>query len=62
MVFFDNLWPQILFCYFHRLTTLTHDAIRYALNYLDVNGLVDFSDFDGDGDGFVDSITFLHTQ
>ena len=59
--FLDNLWPQILFCSFHSLTTLTHDAIRYALNYLDVNGLVDFSDFDGDGDGFVDSIAFLHS-
>jgi hypothetical protein len=40
------------------LTNLTHDAIRQALNYLDVNGFVDFSDFDGDGDGFVDSIAF----
>jgi hypothetical protein len=40
------------------LTNLTHDAIRHALNYLDVNGFVDFSDFNGDGDGFVDSIAF----
>jgi M6 family metalloprotease-like protein len=59
--FLEYLWPQILFRSFLTVTTLTHDAIRYALNYLDVNDLVDFSDFDGYGDGFVDSITFLHS-
>jgi M6 family metalloprotease-like protein len=43
------------------LTTLTHDAIRFALEYLDQNNLVDFSQFDNDNDGFIDAVTFLHS-
>jgi hypothetical protein len=36
-----------------------HAAIRYALDYLDDS--VDFSEFDGDGDGYIDAITLLHS-
>jgi M6 family metalloprotease-like protein len=43
------------------LTTLIHDAITFALQYLDDNHLVDFSDFDDNSDGFIDSITLLHS-
>jgi hypothetical protein len=41
-----------------------HAAIRYALDYLDNldNGrIVDFSEFDGNGDGNIDVITFVHS-
>jgi hypothetical protein len=38
-----------------------HAAIRYALTYLDQKKVVNFSEFDGDGDGYVDAITFLHS-
>jgi M6 family metalloprotease-like protein len=44
-----------------RSTTLTHDAIRFALEYLDQNNLVDFSQFDINNDGFIDAVTFLHS-
>ncbi|KAG7359169.1 M6 family metalloprotease domain containing protein [Nitzschia inconspicua] len=37
------------------------EAIRYALEYLDKNDLVDFDYFDEDQDGYMDSITFLHS-
>jgi M6 family metalloprotease-like protein len=43
------------------VSTMIRDAIRYALQYLDSNGLVDFSYFDADGDGMIDSITFIHS-
>lgn len=43
------------------VTTVIRDAVRYALQYLDDNGLVDYSYFDADGDGMIDSITFLHS-
>lgn len=43
------------------MTSLTHDAIRYALTYLDQNNLVDYSAFDEDNDGYIDAITFLHS-
>mmetsp|Transcript_32863 Transcript_32863/g.36787 ORF Transcript_32863/g.36787 Transcript_32863/m.36787 type:complete len:110 (-) Transcript_32863:391-720(-) len=32
-----------------------------ALDYLDDNNIIDFSHYDGDGDGYVDTITFLHS-
>jgi M6 family metalloprotease-like protein len=41
------------------LTTLTWDLITDGLSAADP--LVDFSDFDDDGDGWVDAITFLHS-
>ena len=40
---------------------MTHAAIRYALNYLDSNGLVDFTKFDQNHGGYVDAIAFLHS-
>lgn len=43
------------------VTTKIRQGIRYALKYLDDNNLVDFSYFDGDDDGVIDSITFLHS-
>jgi hypothetical protein len=44
----------------HR-TKKIHAAIRYALDYLDDRGLIDFSKFDVDGDGYIDAITFVHS-
>jgi hypothetical protein len=44
-----------------RFTFLIHEALRFALAYLDDNNLVNFADFDDDGDGFIDAITFLHS-
>ena len=41
------------------LTSLTWDLITDALNLVDAT--VDFSDYDQDGDGVVDAITFLHS-
>ncbi len=41
------------------LTTLTWNLIQDGLNAADP--LVDFADFDDDGDGWVDAITFLHS-
>lgn len=41
------------------LSTVVWDAIRDALNGADPS--VDFSQFDQDGDGFVDAIAFLHS-
>jgi M6 family metalloprotease-like protein len=41
------------------LTSKTWDLITDGLNLVDAS--VDFSDFDEDGDGFVDAITFLHS-
>jgi len=32
-----------------------------ALDYLDDNNIIDFSHYDGNGDGYVDTITFLHS-
>jgi M6 family metalloprotease-like protein len=41
------------------LTSLTHAALKDALNKVDAT--VDFRDFDTDGDGLIDAITFLHS-
>jgi M6 family metalloprotease-like protein len=43
------------------LTIRFHDAIREALNYVELNNLADFSYFDADQDGEIDAITFLHS-
>jgi hypothetical protein len=45
----------------HRTTYIIYAALRNALNYLDDNNLINFADFDGDGDGEIDAITFLHS-
>jgi M6 family metalloprotease-like protein len=37
------------------------EAIRYSLEFLDYNYLVDFDYFDEDQDGKIDSITFIHS-
>jgi M6 family metalloprotease-like protein len=37
------------------------DALRYALQYLDDNDLVDFDYFDQDNNGRIDAITFIHS-
>lgn len=42
-------------------TTNLHEALREALDYLDDNNIIDFKDFDADGDGMIDAITFLHS-
>ena len=45
-------------------TTYLHDALRYALAYVDKltgNGTVDFDFFDQDQDGYIDSLTFIHS-
>lgn len=42
-------------------TTNLHEALREALTYLEKNSVVNFEDFDEDNDGFIDSITFLHS-
>ncbi len=45
-------------------TTNIHDALRYALTYVDKltgNETVDFDFFDQDQDGYIDSITFIHS-
>jgi len=41
------------------LSSRIHEAITTALNLADP--LINFSQFDGDGDGFVDSIAFVHS-
>ena len=42
-------------------TTNLHEAMREALDYLQENNLFDPLDFDENGDGYVDSVTFLHS-
>jgi len=45
-------------------TTYLHDALRYALAYIDKltgNDTVDFDFFDQDQDGYIDSLTFIHS-
>ena len=45
-------------------TTYIHDALRYALAYVDdLTGedSIDFDFFDEDHDGYIDSITFIHS-
>ncbi|MGK3759691.1 MAG: hypothetical protein ACI8RD_012008 [Bacillariaceae sp.] len=42
-------------------TTNLHEAMRDALDYLGNNNIIDFSQYDGNGDGYVDSVTFLHS-
>ena len=37
------------------------EAIRYALDYVDQNELVDFRDFDRNGDGYADLFSVLHS-
>ncbi len=37
------------------------EGVRYALNYVDHNELVDFWDFDRNGDGYVDLFSVLHS-
>ena len=51
---------NMFFLIFERTTNL-HEAIREALDYLDVNSLINFSDFDEDGDGKIDAITIFHS-
>lgn len=43
------------------LTTRTHEALRYALDALDADPSIDLRDFDRNGDGWIDAITFLHS-
>lgn len=43
------------------LTSLIHGALRYALNVLDADPNFHFRDYDTDGDGQIDAITFLHS-
>jgi M6 family metalloprotease-like protein len=43
------------------LTAKTHLAMKEALEYLDANNLVNFDDYDSDGDNLIDSICFLHS-
>lgn len=43
------------------LTPLMWDAIRYGLRFVEDRKLVDFSSFDVDGDGEIDSLTVLHS-
>lgn len=45
----------------HHRSTNIHEAIRDALAYVDDNQLVDFRDFDENGDGYVDMLTVLHS-
>eukprot|EP00980_Cylindrotheca_fusiformis_P031778 scaffold26944_cov127-Cylindrotheca_fusiformis.AAC.3 len=42
-------------------TTNLHQGIRDALDYLDKKNIIDFSEFDVDGDGKIDAITILHS-
>ena len=45
-------------------TTYIHDALRYALSYIDDltgDDEVDFDFFDENQDGYIDSITFIHS-
>jgi M6 family metalloprotease-like protein len=42
------------------LTTLTHHCLANALNKVQEAG-INFVDFDDDGDGYIDGITFLHS-
>lgn len=42
-------------------TTNLHDAMREALDYLEETNMVDPIDYDGNGDGYLDSVTFLHS-
>jgi hypothetical protein len=42
-------------------STNLHEAIREALDYLDNNNMIDFTEFDMDDNGKIDSITVLHS-
>ena len=42
-------------------TTVIHQAMREALNYLENTRRVDFSKYDTDNDGLIDAICFLHS-
>lgn len=56
-----NGYTSFFFHFSFPSTTNLHEALREALDYLDANNLVNFSDFDDDKDGRIDSITFLHS-
>jgi M6 family metalloprotease-like protein len=43
------------------LTSRIHSALIHALNVLDADPNINFSDYDQDGDGQIDAITFLHS-
>lgn len=43
------------------LTSRTHEALRSALDTLNADPSIDFTDYDGDSDGQIDAITFLHS-
>jgi M6 family metalloprotease-like protein len=42
-------------------TTNLHEAMREVLDYLEETDVVDLIDYDGNGNGYVDSVTFLHS-